>query len=318
MSEYFPPIVPGADEPDARLGSTLNRPEPYQRPHTPDESDAPDVLDPGLPPTPETSMPNPRSPSPPDEAEVVPTLPPVKLRVKQWAKPQTLEINKVRLKEPKGIQDTTAASVSKWAGALRRVGDIYTYTRLPRHQVRLLLLKPGAFDDDIYVSLFTVNDTELGNQNFPYSALSYHWGDGNFDNIIFVQEDATSRPLRRLEDVVNAKRPKKLKVKPNLCEALKRLRDETEIVPLWVDALCINQYDKDELNEQVVKMALIYSKASKVDIWLGSDNNNNSVSDVAMAFIPKVINANMHEKFLGDDIYLKSWASLFELLKWSW
>ncbi|KAF2822828.1 HET-domain-containing protein [Ophiobolus disseminans] len=227
-------------------------------------------------------------------------------------------MNKLRLKEPKGIQDTNAACVSKWAGTLRRLGDLYTYTRLPQNQVRLLLLKPGAFDDDIYVSLISVNDAELGNMNFPYSALSYHWGEGQFDNVIFVQEDAASQPLRKLEDVVNAKRPKKLKVKPNLCEALKRLRDETDIVPLWVDALCINQYDEEELNEQVVKMALIYGKASKVDIWLGSDDNDNSVSDAAMAFIPKVIDANMHEKFLGEDVYVKSWASLFELLKWSW
>ncbi|OAL00971.1 HET-domain-containing protein [Phaeosphaeriaceae sp. SRC1lsM3a] len=197
---------------------------------------------------------------------------------------------------------------------------MYAYTRLPHNQIRLLVLKPGSFNDDIYISLITVDDTVAGGEQWPYCALSYHWGEGPYDNTVFVQKDATSQTLRTIEDVVNAKRLKKLKIKPNLYEALKMLRDEKAVVSLWVDALCINQFDEDEKNEQVCKMQLIYSKAYNVSIWLGSDHDDveNPVSDSAMAFIPKIINPNLHARLLKEDGFVKSWASLFELLRWSW
>ncbi|KAH7081212.1 heterokaryon incompatibility protein-domain-containing protein [Paraphoma chrysanthemicola] len=201
---------------------------------------------------------------------------------------------------------------------LRKASNIYKYTRIPHDRVRLLLLKPGLFDDDIYVSLITVRDDQLGTEDFEYCALSYHWGGGDFSNTVFVQEDATAQTLRTLENVVNAKRPKKLSIKPNLCEALKHLRHKKEVVSIWIDALCINQFDEDEKNEQVRKMPLIYSRAYNVNVWLGSDESENPVSDLAMSFIPKVINLDLEDALLRDDAYVKSWASLFELLKWSW
>lgn len=221
---------------------------------------------------------------------------------------------------PQGIPETHTATTSRWPGVFGKLSGVYNYTRIPREQVRLLLLKPGSFDEDIYVSIITVNDAQLSDRRFPYCALSYHWGDGPFDNTVFVQEEATSHPLRTFEDVVNTKRPKKIKVKPNLWEALKRLRDENIIVSLWVDAICINQFDEDEKTEQVMKMALIYSQAYNVNIWLGSDNldKDTPVSDLAMSFIPMVNNPNIHGKLLREETYVKSWASLFELLKWSW
>lgn len=89
---------------------------------------------------------------------------------------------------------------------------------------------------------------------------------------------------------------------------------------LWVGALCINQFDEEEKNDQVCKMALIYSKSYNVSIWLGSDHDDidSPVSDSAMTFIPKVINPNLHKKLLEDERYVQSWARLFELLRWSW
>jgi hypothetical protein len=200
---------------------------------------------------------------------------------------------------------------------LRKAIKLYKYTRLRHDRVRLLLLKPGVFEDDIYMSLITVRDDQLGNNDFQYCALSYHWGGGDFSNTVFVQEDATAQTLRTMQDVVDAKRPKKLSIKPNLYEALKHLRDKDMVISMWIDALCINQFDEDEKNEQVMKMPLIYSKAYNVNIWLGSDDPENPVSNLAMTFIPKVINPDLNEVLL-EDVYVKSWASLFDLLKWSW
>jgi hypothetical protein len=248
--------------------------------------------------------------------------PPIKLAQKTWAQSKTLEINKVRLKHPAGFQETIPSNASRWAGTLRKVADVYVYKRIPSDHVRLLLIKPGAYDDDIYTSLLVVPDHKLNDDNHQYCALSYHWGDGAFNNTIFIQEDAASRPLKTLKDVVDtnykSKQPKKFMIKPNLHQALKHLRDQNDFVAIWIDALCINQFDEEEKNEQVNKMALIYRKAYNVNIWLGADSSDNLVSDMAMTFIAKVIDPDSHEVLLTDDVYIKSWASLFELLKWSW
>jgi hypothetical protein len=43
----------------------------------------------------------------------------------------------------------------------------------------------------------------------------------------------------------------------------------TYLGPYWIDALCINQSNVVERNHQVRQMGVIYSKAVRVDVWLG-------------------------------------------------
>lgn len=121
---------------------------------------------------------------------------------------------------------------------------MYSYKRIPENQVRLLLIKPGSFDDQINASLLVVSDDDLGSEHFPYSALSYNWGNSNDDNTIIIQDDPASTPVKSIVKAVGAlqaiARDKMIKVKPNLYEALRHLRKETHTVALWVDALCIN------------------------------------------------------------------------------
>ena len=40
---------------------------------------------------------------------------------------------------------------------------------------------------------------------------------------------------------------------------------------LWIDALCINQQDKDEVNQQLALMSRIYGQASHTFFWLGGE-----------------------------------------------
>jgi hypothetical protein len=65
-------------------------------------------------------------------------------------------------------------------------------------------------------------------------------------------------------------------------------------------------------------MAQIYRNAYNVNVWLGSDNPDDPGSNRAMTFIPKVINPDNHESLLTGELYIEDWASLYELLKWSW
>ncbi|KAK5651493.1 hypothetical protein OQA88_11947 [Cercophora sp. LCS_1] len=108
---------------------------------------------------------------------------------------------------------------------------------------------PGKPSDPIICSLSTASL----DGNPQYDALSYVWGDPTIcDKIIVDQQERN--------------------VTANLYAALRRLRnlrDATEPKELWVDALCINQDDKDEKTHQVGLMGRIYSRAREVFIWLG-------------------------------------------------
>jgi len=53
------------------------------------------------------------------------------------------------------------------------------------------------------------------------------------------------------------------RISQSLASALRALRDQVSVRYLWVDALCVNQLDNQEKNEQVPLMAQIYGNASK-------------------------------------------------------
>lgn len=84
-----------------------------------------------------------------------------------------------------------------------------------------------------------------------YKALSYTWG----------SELVTKKIMINGKD---------FEVRCNLWDALVQLRSRTEERSLWIDAVCINQADILERNQQVRFMPHIYSRAQMVLIWLGA------------------------------------------------
>lgn len=56
----------------------------------------------------------------------------------------------------------------------------------------------------------------------------------------------------------------------NLYLALQILRQKSEPIFLWVDAICIHQDMPEEKSQQVINIFSIYRKASQVDVWLGA------------------------------------------------
>lgn len=146
-----------------------------------------------------------------------------------------------------------------------------------------------------------------------------------------IQDDPKSKPVKSTDKIFEAAkaaiqekslttfmREKRLRIKPNLYEALRHLRREKEVIAIWADAVCINQFDKVEKEEQVLKMADIYQKAYNVNVWLGQDSPGHANANRAMAFIGKVIHPENHDMLLKDGKYIEDWASLFELLRCSW
>ncbi|RAQ99947.1 heterokaryon incompatibility protein [Stemphylium lycopersici] len=117
----------------------------------------------------------------------------------------------------------------------------------PLHrEIRVLDLLPGLSPSPIHCNLRIVNlDGDIA-----YEALSYVWG---------------SPPSRKTIHISNAP----IEVTPNLYNALLRLRDPVKKRVLWVDQICINQWDVEEKASQVAMMRDIYRKCRHCVIWLG-------------------------------------------------
>jgi hypothetical protein len=84
----------------------------------------------------------------------------------------------------------------------------------------------------------------------PYNALSYVWGDADVTRTILVDGEP-------------------LIVRENLWQFLNQMRKVRYEKMIWIDAICINQQNNGEKSHQVAMMGEIYSRATRVEIWLG-------------------------------------------------
>ena len=128
----------------------------------------------------------------------------------------------------------------------------YIYQPLPSPtSIRLIKFKADN-DTDSIVCNFEIADISIPPE---YFALSYAWGDTS-NTVTIICDD------------------KAVQVTQTLHAAL--LRFATTPFPIWADALSIDQQNVQEKTQQVNMMALIYSKAAKVMIWLGPDPHNDA------------------------------------------
>jgi hypothetical protein len=184
--------------------------------------------------------------------------------------------------------------------ALFSVTSNYTYRPLnPATETRLLSMKPGSYDDDLFCSLFHAPHAS----HEDYEALSYvwanaisSWGSKALDvqtKAVIYGEGKENEPVETItfrdlpdhpyyEHLYHGsggpRRPGhiiidgvEVAVGGELFIALKRLRSASEPLVLWVDALCINQTDSVERVEHVKEMGGIYARAKSVRIWLGEE-----------------------------------------------
>lgn len=151
--------------------------------------------------------------------------------------------------------DDVAGTVPKLAvmNDIEVMNRIYQPLEDEANEIRLVNLAPhgGYPASKVQCTLLSVPlDGEL-----EFCALSYTWGD---------RDDPGSISLEG-EDI---------NVTRNLEGALRRLRTEDEDMLIWIDALCINQYDLKERNAQVRRMRDIYRCAARLLIWLGDNNDS--------------------------------------------
>jgi hypothetical protein len=122
----------------------------------------------------------------------------------------------------------------------------------PSNEIRLVTLHPALNDGyDIICTLQSVSLDNVG----EFEALSYVWGS----------------PGRKISILLENQ---EFEVTQNLAHAMRHLRpassNKFEARTLWIDAICIDQQNIDERNQQVRRMDIIYKRAKQVVVWLGN------------------------------------------------
>jgi hypothetical protein len=139
----------------------------------------------------------------------------------------------------------------------------YAPLDLKTNEIRLLTVLPSNQEkpNELQCSLKHLSLDSHG----EYHALSYAWRD---DGLYAPEEN----PASGEEIVVN---DDLLTVGHNLAAALKARRSHGyRDIPLWVDAICINQHEADERSRQILRMRDIYARALKVTVWLGPERED--------------------------------------------
>jgi hypothetical protein len=151
-----------------------------------------------------------------------------------------------------------------------------------------------------------------------YDAISYVWGD-----------PTDTSPLECSG--------KTLSITKNLHSALRHFRFQDQPRVLWADAICINQVDVHERGQQVSIMRVIYQRAQRVLIWLGTETEDDKDALNVIERIKKILptpplmgpdqisqtnsvsyNLSIALTLMWNKIPDKDWAQLGILLRRPW
>lgn len=134
----------------------------------------------------------------------------------------------------------------------------YRYKPLQHaNSIRLLVLHSSLNSSDSIRC--TIQHAQLFDESLKYEAVSYTWGDATQTQAIYFHWGTME-----------------LHVGQNCYNALRRLRRTHGDRLLWIDAICINQYNLQERARQVRIMDKIYNYASNVLVILSEPNAKSS------------------------------------------
>lgn len=122
----------------------------------------------------------------------------------------------------------------------------FTHDPLPQNHLRLLRYESQFLTTDVslVIDIFSKDAAP------PYVALSHRWGPAGDERELFLNSGV-------------------YRVRNELYKALRALHSTYCSNYVWIDALCINQGDIQERNEQVGMMDDIFRRANKTIVWLG-------------------------------------------------
>ena len=162
---------------------------------------------------------------------------------------------------------------SQFRGQLPELKDIYRL--LDAEEFRLLQVH--GYDNFGILRCSLRHVTFKQDKVIPYTAISYTWNES--EKLWYGDYDTSPKPVRI--DGVAVLVPDK--VANIICLALQVMTTMTQEQSrtmltstkhnkqfIWIDAVCINQSDKNEKSHQVARMGTIYSCATEVLSFLGS------------------------------------------------
>lgn len=127
------------------------------------------------------------------------------------------------------------------------------YTALAHGSKEFRLITILAGENDCPVECL-LSSADLGDELVPkYETISYCWGDPNDRCNILVNDISLLVPL-------------------SAAEALRRVRSPVTPRVVWLDAICINQEDAGERQQQVSLMSMIYQNGDRNLIYLGEED----------------------------------------------
>lgn len=176
------------------------------------------------------------------------------------------------------------------------------YRRLNAGETRMLILQPGSGQETVVCQLEAMaipgisTEAESKAPGKAFEALSYAWGSPTRTHVITCNE-------------------KPFAVTTSLFHALSYLRHPDRIRGLWIDAICINQDDVAERNEQVRHMLAIYQAASRVVVWLGLAGDHGALAVAAMNFLHSGENRRAIMRKDHDPECLKQLERVISVLK---
>ncbi|KAI1126431.1 heterokaryon incompatibility protein-domain-containing protein [Nemania abortiva] len=135
----------------------------------------------------------------------------------------------------------------------------YTTLTQGSKEIRLITILPGEGDSPVECLL---SSADLGAEQVPkYETISYCWG------------DASSRCSILVNKVL-------LCVPASAAKALQRVRSPVAQRVVWLDAICINQEDAGERQQQVSLMSLVYQNGDRNLIYLGDEDIREALRSV--------------------------------------
>lgn len=156
------------------------------------------------------------------------------------------------------------------------MATVFQYLRLPENYIRLLRIK--SIESPPICELYDAHF----NDELRFRAISYAWGSDKLTHRI-ICNDMIMAVTESVADMFSS-------------PAISALCVD---MPIWVDAVCINQCDDHEKAVQVRMMGSLYNCAEEVIVWLGAASDD---SDRAM----KQLNAwSTNETFVTMDSLAK-------------
>jgi len=178
----------------------------------------------------------------------------------------------------------------------------FQHTRLsdPSHHFRIVAVEPRNYEGLIQCKISTLSLEACPNS---YHALSYLWGAETPTYSIHINGQT-------------------FQVRENLWHFLEHARSRFSNVPFFIDAICIDQTNLAERNQQVQMMGDIYSNSQLTVAWLGQGN---AEVDRALPFIHDISNLTPYELqhyYDGHDRRQRqrAWSSVYllcDLRYWS-